>query len=104
MLKGKELELGGKIYVVPPLNLAALERFQDQLASYTGGIDPESVSFIVSVAHAALKRNYPDITVDELKELIDLGNIQEIFGAVMNVSMLVPKGDGSGEAQAPAQQ
>lgn len=103
MIKGTIVNLGGTDYEVPPLNLAALERFQDKLSRYTGGIDPESVKFVVEVAHAAIKRNYPEMTVDELKELIDLGNIREIFGAVMNISGLVARTDALGEAAAPAQ-
>ncbi len=102
MIKGTEVELGGTVYIVPPLNLAALERFQDRLESYAGGIDRESVKFVVEVAHASIKRNYPDMTVDQLKELIDLGNIQEVFGAVMNVSGLVARSPDKGEALAPA--
>lgn len=103
MIKGNEVELGGQIYVIPPLNLAALERFQDKLEAYSGGIDRESVAFVVEVVHTAMKRNYPDITVDELKELIDLGNIQSVFAAVMNVSGLVARSADAGEAAAPAQ-
>lgn len=102
MIKGKTINFAGTDYVMPPLNLASLEHFQDKLANYTGGIDRESVQFVVEVAHAALKRNYPDVTIDQLKDWIDLGNIQEVFSAVMNVSMLVPR-DGQGEAEAPAQ-
>lgn len=101
MIKGTDIELGGTVYTVPPLNLASLERFQDRLATYNGGIDKESVAFVVEVAHAAIKRNYPQMTIDELKENIDLGNIRDIFGAVMNISGLMARGDGSGEATAP---
>lgn len=102
MIKGTEVDLGGTTYIVPPLNLAALERFQDRLENYTGGLDRESVSFVVEVAYAAIKRNYPDMTIDQLKELIDLGNIQQVFEAVMNVSGLVARSAPAGEEVAPA--
>lgn len=102
MIKGTEVELGGEVMIVPPLNLSALELFQDRLSSYQGGIDPESVKFVAEVAHAAIRRNYPDVTIEQLKDWIDLGNIGQVFNAVMNVSGLVRQGDGSGEAAAPA--
>lgn len=101
MIKGRVIELGGVDYTIPPLNLAALERFQDRLEQYSGGLDKQSVTFVIEVAHAAIKRNYPEMTVEELKELIDLGNIHTVFGAVMNVSGLVARQD-MGEALAPA--
>ena len=98
-LPGKLVTLSGEDFIVPPLNLASLERFQDHLGSYRGGIDPASVGLIIEVAHAALKRNYPELKVDDLKELVDLGNIQPLFMAVMNISLLEQK---SGENEAPA--
>ncbi|ENT1749659.1 hypothetical protein CAA71_002200, partial [Neisseria gonorrhoeae] len=37
---------------------------------------------------AALKRNYPDLTREEAADLIDIGNMNEVFAAVMDVSGL----------------
>lgn len=100
MIPGRDITLSGKVYTIPPLSLGALQRFQKQLANYTGGIDPETVQLTIDVATAALKRNYPDITADQVADMIDLGNIQEVFMAVMNVSGMAPVGAASGEAQA----
>ena len=90
--KGISLELGGKAYVVPPLNLGALEQFQDRLEKFSGGIDPESVKTVIDVTHAALQRNYPDITRNDIAELIDVGNMSEVMQAVMDVSGLRRRG------------
>lgn len=101
MIKGKEIELGGKTYIVPPLNLAMVEHFQDQLINYTGGIDPQSVRLVAEVTHAALKRNYPELTLEEVKDVLDLGNMVEVFSAVLQVAGFVARSD-QGEVLAPA--
>ncbi|OQW33936.1 MAG: hypothetical protein A4E20_11955 [Nitrospira sp. SG-bin2] len=103
MIKGKEIELGGKIYVVPPLSLGKVEYFQDQLINFTGGIDPQSVKLVAEVTHAALLRNYPDMTLEEVKDVLDLGNMVEVFQAVLQVAGFVPVVTAPGEAQAPVQ-
>ena len=84
MIKGIDTDIGGTVYTVPPLSLGAVERFQDRLAAPTG-------SDIIDIALAALKRNYPDLTRDELAEQIDVENVQRVIEAVMQISNLVPK-------------
>lgn len=93
MIPGKDIELGGGKYVVPPLTLGALQRFQARLSSYSGTLNAEDVQTVIEVATAALQRNYPDMTTDQVADLIDLGNIQEVFMAVMSVSGLAPQGE-----------
>jgi hypothetical protein len=97
MIKGKEIELGGKMYVVPPLSLSKVEYYQDQLVNFTGGLDPKSVKLVSEVTHAAIARNYPDMTLEEVKDILDLGNMVEVFQAVLQVSGFVMSTD-QGEA------
>jgi hypothetical protein len=87
-IKGIPLPLGGKIYIVPPLNLGTLERLQERLASFTGGIDQDSVSTVLDAAHSALVRNYPELTRDQVAEVVDVANMAEVMEAVMDVSGL----------------
>ena len=89
MIKGIDTDIGGTVYTVPPLSLGAVERFQDRLAAPTG-------SDIIDITLAALKRNYPDLTRDELAEQIDVENVQRVIEAVMQISNLVPE---AGEAR-----
>lgn len=91
MIKGIKLVMGGVEYEVPPLALGDLERYQDQLAGYSGGIDAASVSTVIDIAHAALRRNYGQITREDVGALVDLGNMAEVFEAVMDVSGLKRK-------------
>jgi hypothetical protein len=103
MIKGISVNLGGTDYIVPPLTLNAIEQFQDQLAEYKGGIDSTSTKLVKEVVLASLKRNYPDMTLEKLGDIIDMGNISIVFNAVMGVSRLQEKGEnvGMGEATAP---
>ena len=95
MMKGIDLELGGKVHTVPPLSMGAIERHQDKLAAPTA-------TDIIDIATDALKRNYPDYTREIVAELVDVANCQELFEVVMNVSGLKPKAGASGEAKARA--
>lgn len=87
-IKGIPLPLGGTTYIVPPLNLGTLERLQERLANFTGGVDQESVSTVLDAAHSALLRNYPDLTRDQVAEVVDVANMAEVMEAVMDVSGL----------------
>ncbi|MFK7088684.1 hypothetical protein AAFM71_07690 [Chromobacterium violaceum] len=102
-IKGIPLSLGGTTYIVPPLNLGALEQLQERLANFSGGIDAASVGTVLDAAHAALVRNYPDLTRERVAELIDVANMGEVMEAVMDVSGLKrqafeTEGQSSGEA------
>jgi len=92
MLKGVIVNLSGTDYEVPPLTLGQLERLQDRLAKAApGSLDPGTIGTIIEAAHGALLRNYPDMTRERLAEIIDVGNMVEVFQAVMDISGLKRK-------------
>jgi hypothetical protein len=85
--KGFEIELGGTRYVFPSLSLGAVERLQDKIDAVTSSdSQTNQISAIIDIAHASLKRNYPDITRDDVADLIDVSNIQTIFVNIMSTS------------------
>lgn len=96
-VKGISILLAGVPYIVPPLSLGALEQLQERLSGFDasaidrGQIDARQMSVIIDAAHAALKRNYPNLERAELAEMIDLENMLEVFEAVMDVSGLKRK-------------
>lgn len=91
-VKGIPKELGGRVLVIPPLSLGAIEQLQERLSSFTGDIaDKTQAPIVIDAAHAALRRNYPELTREEVGELIDLENMVEIFEAVMDVAGLKRK-------------
>lgn len=88
MIKGVPIQLAGIEYTCPPLSLGQVEVYGDRLSSYRGGMARESVGLVIDVAHAALTRNYPDMTREEVADGIDLGSLGATMDAVMGVSCL----------------
>lgn len=100
-IPGITLRLADGDYVVPPLSLGALEQLQSQIASFTGNVlDAGQVATVIDATHAALRRNYPDLTRDAVAELIDVGNMVEVFEALMDVSGLKRKAQESAPGEA----
>jgi hypothetical protein len=99
-IKGLPVVLGGDTYTVPPITLGALEQLQERIAAFTGDVtDLKQVATVIDAAHSALKRNYPEMTREQIAALIDVGNMADVFEAVMDVSGLKRKGlEAQGEA------
>ena len=78
-IKGVTVELNGTNYVIPPIALGALEQLQSRIGEFDGNVR------------------------EEVADLIDIGNMGEVFAAVMDVSGLKRKEQEAaqaGEAQA----
>lgn len=91
-VKGIPLEIGGNLFIVPPLSIGAIEQLREPLSKLTADVtDFSNVSVIVDATHAALKRNYPDITREEIADGIGLENMADVLEAVMDVSGLKRK-------------
>jgi hypothetical protein len=88
MIPGIPMILGdGKEYTIPPLTLGALEDLQDRIDK-VAGLDKESIAAMIDVTHASLRRNYPELTRAEVRELVDVANMQDVFEAAMDASAL----------------
>ena len=100
LIDGVKVNLGGREFVAPPLNFRALRRIQPKLAGLASmGAVPtaEQLEVVIEIVHLALLRNYPDLAIDELDDLLDLGNIADILAAIMAASGL-ERTTSSGEA------
>lgn len=87
-IPGKEIMFGDRTLVFAPLNAAAVKQYRDQIkAVFIGGLpDMELVS---KIALASLKRNYPDMTLAEVEDMLDYNNYFEIWETMLNLSGLV---------------
>jgi hypothetical protein len=102
LIEGVKLNLGGREFVAPPLNFKALRALTPKLAilSAMGDVPTgEQIDVVLDVVHAALVRNYPDLTREELEDLLDLANLAKALVAIMGASGLERT---SGEASALA--
>ncbi|MFZ2988074.1 hypothetical protein [Ideonella sp.] len=72
--------------VIPPLSLGALEQLQERLRAFDGdALKPENIALVIDAAQAALRRNYPDMTRDQVADLVGLENLVEVYQACMDV-------------------
>lgn len=89
-LDGVPIKLGAETLTVPALNFRQLEKYSDILASFSKwGTQPNpyaEMPKVLPVIHAAVARNYPDYTMEELQDNVDMSNYRRIFEAVMGVS------------------
>ena len=64
-----------------------MNRLQERIAAFDGDVFKKgNVAAVVDAAHAALRRNYPLMTREEVAELVGLENMIDVFQAVMDVS------------------
>jgi hypothetical protein len=96
-IPGIPVPLGGKDYVMPPLALNAVKQLRPRLDAFKGTDGDEDIDTVIDAAYAALRRNYPDISRDEVGDMVDLGNMQEVMEACMDVSGLKRKQLEAGE-------
>jgi len=88
---GTRLNLGGVLFVMPPLNLDQVRAFESVLPTLgKRGSTTENVEEALPLLHAALSRNYPDLTVEELRPLLDLGNLLPACEALVESSGYAP--------------
>jgi hypothetical protein len=92
MIDGVRIKMGREERVVPPLSLGQLRRLQNDIKLVgeieDGKISEDRMNAAVRIIHAALSRNYPDLTIEKVEEMVDLGNIAQIIAAVAGVSGL----------------
>ena len=85
---GKEVVLGGRKLIIAPLNFAALKQHREAFANMTAGGLPD-MELVCQLSLLSLQRNYPEMTLDEVEEIIDYGNLFEVWEALLNITAMV---------------
>ena len=104
MIPGIMVSMGGQQWTVPPLTLGQLRRLMpkvQQLTEIGSQMGEKQIGILVEIVAAALQRNYPDISVEIVENLLDLGNAGAVLNAVLTGSGLRPRERSPGEAPAP---
>ena len=109
LIPGVEFDFGGgRVYTVPPLSLGALQLMQDRLAQLAtlSSLDPVAVKTMIDTTLIALKRNYPDITAEEVGELLDVSNIGAVYECLLDAAGVKRKAQeaarGNAQAKSPS--
>lgn len=85
--KGKEVDLGGTVLTFAPLTLGMVQNLPEVMQVINNGNDIEKqIEATIELAFNSLKRNYDDITIEEVKDLITLDDIQIVIEAIMKSS------------------
>lgn len=85
---GVEIQLGDVKRVLPALNAAAFKTYRAQISKVFEERGLPDMEIVATLAHAALLRNYPDLSLEEVEKNIDFNNLVDVFEAVMNISGL----------------
>ena len=105
---GTAIKIGDRTFVVPPLNLARIKRLRPDIEALSSMkldamMTDEQIESVVRILHSALSRNYPEITIDEVEDIIDLGNLIPVVQAMMRVSGFEPGGASAGSGPSGTQ-
>lgn len=105
--RGIPIFMGGRDWVVPALTLGQLvalhEKIQTIATVTAPELSPAQVGDFVEIVHAAVARNYPEVSREQLRdELIDLANAREVMVAILTGSGLRPAEPGEAPAPAPS--
>ena len=79
---------GGRSFELAPLNIKAIKNLQAEYGKFNtwdkhaADLDFE---FMTTVVLYSLKRNYPDMTVEDVDEMTDIGMLMKAFVAIMTV-------------------
>lgn len=104
MIPGVMVAMGGQQWTIPPLTLGQLRRLMpkvQQLAEIGSQMGDTQIGVLVEIVSAALQRNYPDMSVETVENLLDLGNAGAVLNAVLTGSGLRSWERSPGEAPAP---
>ncbi len=103
-VKGVPFDFNGCVLIIPPLSLGAYEQLQERLSDLPEDVRESSyIGTAIDTVHAALLRNYPDMTREEVGELVDFGNMNDAMECAMDISGLKRKALEAGQGDAPGE-
>lgn len=100
MFHGKKINIGGTEYIVPPLTLGQLRTgITENLEKHDKLIGEgklfEALSLRGEIIALAMQRNYPELSTENVLELLDTQNVNSVWMFILGMS-------GLGEEEAPA--
>jgi len=91
---GTPVFMGGQDWVVPSLSTVQAKTYWPKMVEMDEGVTvenfPEKRWVGVEIIHAAMSRNYPALTIDEVGEMVDLMNFRRLILIVSGQPNAVP--------------
>ena len=104
-IDGPTVRMGGRDLVLAPLNFrqlrVTLKEAIQNLQAPDVDVRMDSIELII---HGSLSRNYPDMTLDEVRDLIDMQNVWSLVQAILEIAGLKKAqelADEQGDQQGP---
>jgi hypothetical protein len=98
--EGEEVTIGGKKWIMPAMNFIGMERFRATLNKWGELTEEEQAEQSLAIILHCFQRNYPKVTLEQLKEMVDLGNVKELTQIAMGRSGFKPTGGFEGKDKA----
>lgn len=104
---GEAIRFAGALRIVPALGFKQLRELQpkiQQMQKMDVGIvmSEEALDVFIDIVHAALSRNYPNMSKAEVEDGLDLGSVHDILPLVLRRSGFTRKELSPGEAMTPS--
>lgn len=79
----------GRRLVLAPLNMGVMRQMLSKFQNTSQEPSVDQIDTVVDAVYASLRRNYPEITRDEVENnLVDMANAEELMPIIMNRSGL----------------
>ena len=91
MPAGTKIQLGEREYLLAPMNIKTMKAHKDVISCMTKpGFDVmDYLDSFTALVHAAIQRTVPEITLDDIEEHVDIGNIPALTEALFLASGFV---------------
>jgi hypothetical protein len=82
VIPGISISIGEEQFILPPLGLEGLRKTADIQARFAEMSIEERLDANIEIVHSALIRNYPDLTLDEMRAKIHAWELTELVGVL----------------------
>lgn len=95
MIDGEKIQINGVEYIVPALTFKQVKALSEDISQIgsvkDANLGADKIEKMLNIIHAAFSRNYPDMTREQVEDMLDLKNVRDVFHAVLGVSGFVEK-------------
>jgi hypothetical protein len=83
-IEGISLKMGGYEIIIPALNIKMSKMLKKESAQLSDTKNPElQQAAMLKIIFLSIKRNYPEVTMAEIEEIVDIKNIVAAIFACM---------------------
>lgn len=102
LIDGVKVNIGNRDFIIAPLNFKAIRKLRARIAALTGDNEDEKFEAFLDIIHSALLRNYPEMTLEDVEELLDLPTSGQVVSIILQHSGFVPKAPGGASKADPS--